>query len=108
MFLNQCCPRGQFVRLGAIGFGRLFAFVLSLSVSAAHEGHHGDDQKSAAASSVFPRVTAQSDRYEVVGVLKNGKFSIFVDDAVSNQPVTDVTVQVTIGDTEAIEAERGP
>lgn len=109
MFLNQCCPRGQFVRLGAIGFGCLFAFVLSLSVSAAHEGHdHGDDQKSAAASSAFPRVTAQSDRYEVVGILKNGKFSIFVDDAVSNQPVTDVTVQVTIGDTEAIEAERGP
>ena len=82
--------------------------MLSLSVSAAHEGHHGDDQKSAAASSVFPRVTAQSDRYEVVGVLKNGKFSIFVDDAVSNQPVMDVPVQVTIGDTEAIEAERGP
>jgi RND family efflux transporter MFP subunit len=109
MFLNQCCPRGQFARLGAIGFGCLLALVLSLSVSTAHEGHdHADDQEPAADSSVFPRVTAQSDRYEVVGVLKNGKFSIFVDDAVSNQPVTDVNMQVAIGDTAAIEAERGP
>jgi hypothetical protein len=50
----------------------------------------------------FPGVTAQSDRYELVGVLKNGKFSMFVDDAASNQPVTDVNMQVTIGDTAAI------
>lgn len=109
MFLNQCCPRRQFARLGAIGFGCLFAFVLSLSVSTAHEGHdHGDDQKSAAVSSAFPRVTAQSERYEVVGILKNGKFSMFIDDAVSNQPVRDANVQVTIGDMEAVEAKRGP
>lgn len=109
MFLNQCCPRRQFARLGAIGFGCLFALVLSLSVSIAHEEHdHGDDQKSAAVSSAFPRVTAQSDRYEVVGILKDGIFSMFIDDAISNQPVTDVNLQVTIGDTEAVEAKRGP
>lgn len=109
MFLIQRCPRGQPARLSAIGFGCLLALVHSLSVSTAHEGHdHGADQESAAVSSAFPRVTARSDRYEVVGILKNGRFSMFIDDAVSNQPITDVNLQVTIGDTEAVEAERGP
>ncbi len=109
MFLIQRCPRGQFARLGAIGFGCLSALVLSLSVSLAHEGHdHGDDRKPAAVSSAFPRVTARSDLYEIVGILKNGELSVFIDDAVSNQPVTDVNLQVTIGDAEAIEAKRGP
>jgi len=51
---------------------------LSLSVSTAHEGHnHANNEKSAAISSAFPRVTAHSDRYEVVGILKNGELSIF-------------------------------
>lgn len=81
--------------------------LLGLSVSLAHEGHdHGDDEKSAVASSAFPRVTARSDLYEVVGILKNGELSVFIDDAVSNEPVTDAKLQVTIGDAAAIEAKR--
>lgn len=109
MFFVQRCPRGQFAKLGAIAFGCLLVLTVSLSGSLAHEGHdHGDDEKSVAVSSAFPRVTAQSDRYEIVGILKNGELSIFVDDAVSNQPVVDVNLQVTIGDAEAVEAKRDP
>jgi biotin carboxyl carrier protein len=108
MFSIQCCPRGRLARLGAIGFGCLAGLLLSLSVSLAHEGHdHGDDEKSAV-SSAFPRVTARSDLYEVVGILKNGVLSIFIDDAVSNEPVTDAKLQVTIGDAAAVEATRAP
>ncbi|HEU4806269.1 MAG TPA: HlyD family secretion protein, partial [Nitrobacter sp.] len=73
MFVSQRYLRGQLARLGAIGFGCLAGLLLGLSVSLAHEGHdHGDDEKSAVASSAFPRVTARSDLYEVVGILKNG------------------------------------
>jgi RND family efflux transporter MFP subunit len=109
MFFVQRCPRGQFAKLGAIAFGCLLVLTVSLSGSLAHEGHdHGDDEKSVAVSSAFPRVTAQSDRYEIVGILKNGELSIFVDDAVSNQPVVDVNLQVTIGDAEAVEAKHDP
>lgn len=109
MFLIPCCPRGQFARLGAIGFGCLLAFALNLSISLAHEGHdHGDDEKSAVVSSTYPRVTARSDLYEIVGILKNGELSVFIDDAVSNEPVTDAKLQVTIGDAEAVEAKHGP
>ncbi|WP_458761163.1 efflux RND transporter periplasmic adaptor subunit [Afipia sp. TerB] len=109
MFSIQRCLRGQFARFGAIGLGCLAGLLLGLSVSLAHEGHdHGDDEKSAVVSSAFPRVTARSDVYEVVGILKNGELSIFIDDAVSNEPVTDAKLQVTIGDAGAIEAKRAP
>lgn len=109
MFSIQRCPRGRLAGLGAIGFGCLAGLLFSLSVSLAHEGHdHGDDEKSAVVSSAFPRVTARSDVYEVVGILKNGELSIFIDDAVSNEPVTDAKLQVTIGDAGAIEAKRAP
>lgn len=107
MFSIQRCPLGWLARLGAIGFGCLAGLLFSLSVSLAHEGHdHGDDEKTAIVSSAFPRVTARSDLYEVVGILKNGEMSVFIDDAVSNEPVTDAKLQVTIGDAAAIEAKR--
>lgn len=109
MFSIQCCLRGQLARLGVIGLGCLAGLLLGLSVSLAHEGHdHGDNEKSAVVSSAFPRVTARSDLYEVVGILKNGELSIFIDDAVSNEPVTDAKLQVTIGDAAAVDAERAP
>lgn len=109
MFLIQRCLRGQLARLGVIGFGCLAGLLLSFPVSLAHEGHdHGDEEKSAVVSSAFPRVTARSDLYEVVGILKNGELSVFIDDAVSNEPVTDANLQVTIGDAAAIEAKRTP
>ena len=109
MFSIQRCPRGRLARLGAIGLGCLAGLLFGLSVSFAHEGHdHGDDEKTAVVSSAFPRVTARSDLYEVVGILKNGELSVFIDDAVSNEPVTGAKLQVTIGDAAAIEAERTP
>ena len=46
----------------------------------------------------YPRVAARSDLYEIVGILRDGRFSIFIDDAVTNEPVSDATLQVTVGD----------
>ncbi len=107
MFSFQRCLRRQFARLGTIGFGCLTALAFSLSVSLAHEGHdHGDEDTSAVASSAFPRVAARSDLYEVVGILKDGKLSIYIDDATSNEPITDAKLQVTIGDAAAVEAKH--
>jgi len=107
-FVQRCLHR-QFAKLGTVAFGCLLVLTVSLSGSLAHEGHdHGDDEKSAVVSSAFPRVTARSDLYEVVGILKNGELSIFIDDAGSNEPLTDVKLQVTIGDAEAVEAKHGP
>ncbi|MBN8966881.1 MAG: efflux RND transporter periplasmic adaptor subunit [Rhizobiales bacterium] len=107
-FVQRCLHR-QFAKLGTVAFGCLLVLTVSLSGSLAHEGHdHGNDEKTAVVSSAFPRVTARSDLYEVVGILKNGELSIFIDDAVSNEPVTDAKLQVTIGDAVAVDAKRAP
>jgi membrane fusion protein, heavy metal efflux system len=81
------------------------ALLLSPSVSRAHEGHdHDDSARAALAASTYPRVSAQSDLYEVVGILKGGRLLIYLDHAATNEPVTDAKVKVTIGDDEPIDA----
>ena len=54
--------------------------------------------KSPVVSSAYPRVAARSDLYEIVGILKDDQLSIFIDDAVTNEPISDAALQVTIGD----------
>ena len=53
-------------------------------------------------------VVARSDLYEIVGILRDDRFSIFIDDAVTNEPISDAALQVTIGDAPAIDATRTP
>lgn len=105
MFPVECRLKGRLARLVAASLGCFMSLFLGLAVSVAHEGHdHGNADKSPAMSSAFPRVAARSDLYEIVGVLKDRQLSIFVDDAVTNEPVADAVLQVTVGDSGAIEA----
>jgi membrane fusion protein, heavy metal efflux system len=107
MFPIQCCLKRQIARLGAAGLGCLAGLILSVAVSVAHEGHdHGDEKIASVVSSAFPRVAARSDLYEIVGIVKDNRLTIFVDDAVTNEPVPDATVQVTIGEAAAVEATK--
>jgi membrane fusion protein, heavy metal efflux system len=81
------------------------AVLLGPSVSPAHEGHDDDDSaRTALTSSTYPRVTAQSELYEVVGILKGDRLLIYLDRVATNEPITDAKVRVTIGDSEAIDA----
>ncbi|MDP2359021.1 MAG: efflux RND transporter periplasmic adaptor subunit [Beijerinckiaceae bacterium] len=108
MFAIQCLKRLS-VRLGATGLGCLAGLILSFAVSVAHEGHdHGDEKIAAVVSSAFPRVAARSELYEIVGILKDNRLSIFLDDAITNEPVRDATLQVTVGEAAAIEATKEP
>jgi cobalt-zinc-cadmium efflux system membrane fusion protein len=98
------------VRLWWPRFGLIALFVLTFALLApfavAHEGHdHGDAEKSAVIASTFPRASARSDLYEVVGIAKNGRMSIYIDDAVTNEPVADAKLQVGIGDAAPREAD---
>lgn len=103
MFPVECRLQRRLARLVAASLGCFMSLFLGLGVSVAHEGHDHAD-KSSAVSSAYPRVVARSDLYEIVGVVKDRQLSIFVDDAVTNEPVADAALQVTVGDSGAIEA----
>ncbi|MGY3472278.1 efflux RND transporter periplasmic adaptor subunit [Bradyrhizobium ottawaense] len=112
MLMNQRCPKGRLAisglaRLGLASLGCLASLFFGLSGSLAHEGHdHGDAEKAAVVSSAYPRVAARSELYEIVGILKEGRLSVFIDDPVTNEPISDAALQVTIGDSAAIEAAK--
>ena len=88
---------------------RIFAaFALGLVVmtapAQAGPGHdHGDEP--AAASAALPRIVADSESFELVGILQpGGVLLLYLDRWVGNEPV-DGAVTVTVGDQE-IQAER--
>lgn len=109
MFAIPCRLKRRLAGLGAAGLACLASLFLGLAASVAHEGHdHGDADKPAAAVAGYPRVAARSDLYEIVGILRDDRFSIYIDDALSNEPISDATLQVTIGDAPAVEATRTP
>ncbi|PWE82124.1 hypothetical protein XF30_31620 [Bradyrhizobium sp. SUTN9-2] len=103
--MNQRCPKGRLAALGLAGAFWLASLAFGLSGAFGHEGHdHGDAEKTAVVSSAYPRIAARSELYEVVGILKDGRLSVFIDDAVTNEPVSDAALQVTVGDSDPIEA----
>ncbi|WP_271538328.1 efflux RND transporter periplasmic adaptor subunit [Bradyrhizobium sp. CCBAU 45321] len=105
MLMNQRCPKGRLAALGLAGGVWLVSLVFGLSGAFGHEGHdHGDAEKTAVVSSAYPRIAARSELYEVVGILKDGRLSVFIDDAATNEPVSDAALQATIGDSAPIEA----
>ena len=53
-----------------------------------------------------PRVAAQSDAYELVGILRGGRLSVYLDRFATNEPVTDAKLTVTVGGDEEVQAEK--
>ena len=64
----------------------------------AHEGH--DDAANPASvlpGADVPRAEAQSDLFEIVGVVRDGVMTIFLDRYATNDPVTDAKIDVDAG-----------
>jgi hypothetical protein len=77
-----------------------------VSPTLGHEGHdHGTPPASEVTTS-NPRVSAQSDAYELVGVLRGGRLRVYLDRFSSNEPVTDAKLTVTVGSDEEVLAEK--
>src|SRR5262245_2853199 len=108
MFLFRFCPQGLFRNAQAAAVCCVAGIFLSLSTPFAHEGGHEDDDatRSALSSSTYPRVTAHSELYELVGIVRGERLSIYLDHCATNEPVADAKVKVAIGDTEPADAER--
>lgn len=66
---------------------------------AAHEGHdHGAPAApAAAATDGSARISLHSDSYELVGILRGDRLTLFLDRYAGNEPVTDAGLAVTIG-----------
>ena len=95
-------------RFGALGaaLGIVVALLTPLTLTVkAHEGHdHGAAES--IAGPVAPRVSARSEVFELVGVLRGERLIIYLDRFGTNEPVTTADIAVTIGDaTEAVNAE---
>jgi RND family efflux transporter MFP subunit len=106
MFLFRFCPPGLFHNARVAALCCVAGIFLSLSTPFAHEGHEDDDaRRLALASSTYPRVTAQSELYELVGIVRGERLSIYLDHFATNELVADAKIKVAIGDAEAIDAE---
>jgi RND family efflux transporter MFP subunit len=105
MLLFRFCPAGPFHNVRVAVLCCLAGIFLSLSTPFAHEGHEDDDAtRSALASLTYPRVTAHSELYELVGVVRRERLSIYLDHFATNEPVADAKVKVAIADAEPVDA----
>lgn len=95
-------------RLQAVlrGLGLLTIFA---TAAVAHEGHDHGAPPPAAVTTSSPRVTVQSDSYELVGVLRGEQLALYLDRFATNEPVTDARIAITVGDqdVDAVPAQDG-
>ncbi|SFK93967.1 efflux RND transporter periplasmic adaptor subunit [Methylorubrum salsuginis] len=69
----------------------VLALALWAAPAAAHEGHdHGSEPPAAAVSA--PRGASSSETLELVAVARNGRLSLYLDRAGTNEPVTDAAI----------------
>lgn len=73
------------------------ASLLSGGPLAAHEGHDHGAPAANMTTSGSPRVALHSDTYELVGVLRGARLTLFLDRYAGNEPVVDARIAVTIG-----------
>lgn len=79
----------------------LFIVTLSGLPPTAVRADAGHDHGSPAATSVVgnsvPRIEAQSDLFEIVGVVEGGSMKIFLDRYATNEPVADAKIEIEGG-----------
>ncbi|TCZ61165.1 efflux RND transporter periplasmic adaptor subunit [Roseicella aquatilis] len=86
----------------------LVAVVLTPPAAHAGPGHdHGEE--AAAQANAMPRVVADSDLFELVGILgEGGTLTIYLDRTATNEPVDGAEIEVMLGDAQAKAERIGP
>jgi membrane fusion protein, heavy metal efflux system len=67
---------------------------LAMPAALAHDGHDHGAPPTPISTTIAPRIDASSDVFELIGVLRGGKLTLFVDRFITNEPVTDAQVEV--------------
>ncbi len=75
------------------------AVVLSAPPAWSSEGHDHGDVAPAAAGQAPPRFTAESELFELVGVLNGKQITLYLDRFADNSPVRDAQIELEIGGT---------
>jgi cobalt-zinc-cadmium efflux system membrane fusion protein len=73
---------------------------MSLQPTAGHS-HEGHDDATPVASAMpgtnIPRIEAQSELFEIIGVVQNGLMTLFLDRYATNEPVADAKIDIEAG-----------
>ncbi|MCB1521607.1 MAG: efflux RND transporter periplasmic adaptor subunit [Hyphomicrobiaceae bacterium] len=87
----------RIIRTRLAGVLTLAAMAATSTAVSAGPGHdHGPEPTSAIAPS-SPRVVAVSEGYELVGILEDGKLTIYLDRTTDTSPVPDARIEMTVG-----------
>jgi hypothetical protein len=78
-----------------IAFFLLAEMAMSASPARAHEGHDHGAPPIAPLTGIAPRVEANSEIFELVGIVVGEAMIVFIDGFASNEPVTHATIDVT-------------
>lgn len=73
----------------------------------AGEGHDHGDAAPAAAGQALPRFTAESELFELVGVLSGKQITLYLDRYADNSPVRGAQIEVEIGGAKFKAAKQG-
>ena len=84
------------------------AFLLLAGPLAAHEGHDHGAPSAPVMTTGSPRIALHSDSYELVGVLRGARLTLFLDRYAGNEPVVDARIAVSIGTSGDVAAMSTP
>jgi RND family efflux transporter MFP subunit len=83
--------------LASAPLGVALALLLLAPTLLAHDGHdHSEAPQTKGPSVASPRVTAVSERYQLVGIVEGEVLVIYLDRAGDNSPVTAATLEVSL------------
>ncbi len=86
-------------------FAGLMFFILP-AAGIADEGH-GSSPEPAASASLATRIEAQSDAFELVAILDDGKLTLYLDRFTSNEPVPNAKIEIQSGAYKAVAQADG-
>jgi hypothetical protein len=91
------------IRSRALVAAVLLSAAAGLAGTARAHGDHDAPGANASAASAAPRLVAESDAFELVGVLENGtRLRLWLDRWADNAPVRDARIELEIGSTKLV------
>jgi membrane fusion protein, heavy metal efflux system len=99
-------PLAQWIRARAATTLIALTILLLTFMPIAWAGPGHGDEPAAAASTASPRISSHSDLFELVGIVKDGAMTLYLDRYASNEPVQDAKIDIEIGNVKGVAAAQ--